>query len=388
MIEGKNIVYFANDYSADNKTSSHQNFKILSRYNRMLYVEAGGLRAPKSNIHDFKRILEKVSGWFKGPRRISENVFVFTLLLVPLHRFAVIRKFNEWFISFSVRRVMKGLGMIHPIVWMTIPHMEPVVGRLGEEVVVYYCVDDYSEMPNVDKAAIKKIEGRLLRKSDVVFTTSRALCEERVLVNPNTHHSPHAVDFAHFHKATFPETLIPEDVASLKHPVVGFFGLIEDWMELDALEYAVQTLPDFEFVMIGRVVVDVSRFDKYLNIRFIGKRPFGDLPGYLKHFDVCISPKKRNNYTKYVNPIKIKEYLAGGKPVVSTWTKEMEYYEGYVHLAKTREEFADFIRKAVKEDGPLERKNREDYVREDTWDRRVEEISRVVIRTIEGKEAR
>src|SRR5207302_3834993 len=137
-------------------------------------------------------------------------------------------------------------------------------------------------------------------------------------LNANTHLSPHGVDFDHFVKAQDPALPLPDDVADLvasKRPIVGFFGLIERWIELGLVAYLAQQRPDWTFLMIGRVAVPEADVPRLPNLRFLGRRPYESLPAYGRAFSAAIIPYHLTPQVMHANPIKLREYLAMGKPI-------------------------------------------------------------------------
>ena len=128
-------------------------------------------------------------------------------------------------------------GIRRPVTWFVIPHLASVVGRLGERMSVYYCTDDYSAMPGVNERAVRLMDEETTRKSDLVFVASETLLEPKLRLNPNTHVSPHGVDVDHFGQAQDSRLEVPAEMSGMSHPIVGFFGLIERWIDLDLIRF-------------------------------------------------------------------------------------------------------------------------------------------------------
>src|SRR3989338_6879874 len=172
MLYNQDIIYFSNDWDADNKTSSNHIAKQLCRFNRLLYVEASGLRAPKLSPHDIKRIFLKIIKFIRGARKVDSRVYVFPPFLLPFHRFSFVKLINKFILIYSLKKVCKKLGFKNTILWIVIPHISTVVGNLNEKLVVYYCVDDFSSLPGVKSEAIARLDKELSKKADVIFTRS------------------------------------------------------------------------------------------------------------------------------------------------------------------------------------------------------------------------
>jgi glycosyltransferase involved in cell wall biosynthesis len=337
--DGPAILYFGNDWFAENRTSSYHIARWLARGHRVYYIECPGLRAPQKSGRDMKKIWTKLRRFFAGARAVEEGLKVRTLLQLPFHRFAWVRRLNKVLLLTTLRWLMWREGIRRPISWFMIPHLSPVVGKLDEELSVYYCIDDYASLPGVDTEAIRAMDEELTRKADIVFVASETLLEMKLALNANTHVSPHGVDFDHFAQAQDESLLVPADIARLPGPVVGFFGLIERWIDLDLVDFLAEQRPHWSFVMIGRVAVTDDQVPHRPNIHYLGKRSYKDLPAYGKRFDAAIIPYRLTQQVMHANPIKLREYLAMGKPVVSVSSPEIDKYADVVEIARSPAEF-------------------------------------------------
>ncbi|QEH37843.1 Putative teichuronic acid biosynthesis glycosyltransferase TuaH [Aquisphaera giovannonii] len=333
------FLYFGNDWFAENRTSSHHIAEWLARRHRVYYIECPGLRAPKGTGRDLKKIWAKLWRFALGARTVSANLKVRTLFQVPLHRFAIIRHFNRFFVTATLRWLTWREGIRRPIAWFMIPHLAGVLGRLQEEMSVYYCIDDYAALPDVDAAAVQAMDEEMTRRADLVFVASDTLLEPKRRLNAETRLSPHGVDVAHFARALDDATAAPAELAGYRRPLIGFFGLIERWIDLDLIDYLAGLRPDWSFLLIGRLAVPADRVQRRPNVHFLGKRPYADLPSYGRQFDAAIIPYRLTRQVLHANPIKLREYLAMGKPIVSVRTPEIEKYADVVEIADTAEEF-------------------------------------------------
>jgi glycosyltransferase involved in cell wall biosynthesis len=377
------ILYFGNDWLAENRTSSHHVARWLARHYRVYYIEAPGLRAPKTSGRDLKKIFVKVGQFLRGVQRPEPDLDlgVRTLLQVPLHRFALVRWFNQKFIRATLRWLMWREGVRRPILWFVPPHLPFLLGYLDERLSVYYCIDDYAAFPHVNAGSVKAMDDETTRKAGLVFVASDTLLEGKLQLNPNTHLSPHGVDYDHFARAQGPQLKVPDDVASLQGPVVGFFGLIERWIDLGLVDHLAAARPHWNFVMIGRVAVPEDQVPRRPNIHFLGKRPYDSLPAYGKKFDASIIPYHLTQQVLHANPIKLREYLAMGKPVVSVSTPEIDKFADVVDIARTREEFLARLDAALaRPPEPAEIQRRMDRVAVTSWDARLREVMEVVHR--------
>lgn len=377
--EAPAILYFGNDWFAENRTSSHHIARWLAKSHRVYYIECPGLRAPKGSGRDLKKIWSKLVQFARGTRPVEGGLKVRTLLQVPLHRFALVRWLNRSLIVATLRWLIWREGIRRPITWFMIPHLSPVVGRLGERLSVYYCIDNYSALPDVNPDAVRAMDEELTRRADLVFIASDTLLDQKLALNPCTHVSPHGVDFDHFARSQDERLPIPTDMAGLPRPIVGFFGLIERWIDLDLIDFLAERRPEWTFVMIGRIAVSDDQLPRRPNIHFLGKRPYSDLPAYGRTFDASIIPYRLTRFVLHANPIKLREYLAMGKPVVSVSTPEIDKYADVVQIAHSREEYLAKLDAVLARSPTLDEIRRQmGRVASESWDARLHEVLEVV----------
>jgi glycosyltransferase involved in cell wall biosynthesis len=258
---------------------------------------------------------------------------------------------------------------------MAVPHYAAIMDVVSAKGIVYYCTDDFASFPNTDRNAIQSMENRILSRANIVFAVSEPLVESKRRRNPNTFLSPHGVDTQHFRKALLEKTLIPEDIAQIRRPTAGFFGLLEQWFDIELLKYCASQLKDVSFVLIGRTVQNVADISALPNVHFLGPKPYEIIPNYLKAFDVGLIPFRMNDTIMYSNPLKFKEYLAGGKPVVSVRIAAFEKYKHLAFLTDTYETFAASIRAAINQDSPEKVHARVSAMDKESWDAKFEDIS-------------
>lgn len=372
------IIYFGNDWFGENRTSSHHIAQRLAKRHRVLYVECPGLRMPKGNTRDFKKIYSKIAKSLSKPIKFGDNFWVYTLFQIPLHRYSLIRKLNEKLILFSLKRVSKQLGFTHSLLWFLLPHLSMIPGKLPAKGVVYYCIDNYSSLPDVDKVTVQAMDDEMTRKADLVFAASIPVYNKKKSFARELLLSPHGVDFQHFNQVATSSLKSPDDIASLKAPIIGFWGLIENWIDLDLVAYLAIQQPSWHLVMIGHVAIRDNPCAALANVHFLGPKKFTELPAYACAFDVAILPYLLNDQVYSCNPIKLREYLATGKPVISVRYPEVEKYQDVVAIA---DNFADFERKIdwyLKNDTLEMAERRVAKVRTESWDKRVDEILMVV----------
>jgi len=282
-----------------------------------------------------------------------------------------VRAFNQHFLAFQIRRAMRRLRFRRPINWTSNPVAAVVAGKLGEEIVVYHCVDENTAFSGVAADALTDLERQLLERSDAVFVSAERLYESKVRHNPRTFLVRHGVDFDHFRRALDPATKVPDDVAGMPRPVIGFFGLIADWVDVEMMAEMARRFPQGSMVVIGKATTDVSSLERLPNVHLLGRKPYADLPAYCKAFDVALNPFRINELTLNANPLKVREYLAAGLPVVSSPIPEVEVL-GQCRIAADADAFERAIRAALADPGPSTA--RSEAIRHESWQARLTEI--------------
>jgi glycosyltransferase involved in cell wall biosynthesis len=378
----QSILYFGNAWFTENRTSSHHVARWLGRRHDLYYFECPGLRAPKGTARDIRKIFAQVSRAFGPPIRTADGVQVRSLLQLPFHRFAVVRRLNQALMMATVRWVMWREGISAPLVWCNVPHVAGLAGRIRNSATVYYCIDDYSAVPGVNAAAVRKLDRELTERANMVFVASETLLESKTRLNANTYHSPHGVDLVHFAGAQEKPGSLRE-LGSRRGPVVGFFGLVEDYIDLDLLDFLARERPAWTFLVIGRVAVDAARVPQRDNLLFIGPRPYESLPDYGRHFTAAMIPYRLTDFTFHANPLKLREYLAMGKPVVATRTPQTEKFADVIDVVDSREGWLSALDLAVSTPQTASMvRARIQRVQDTSWDSRLTRVWSTVERTL------
>jgi glycosyltransferase involved in cell wall biosynthesis len=249
---------------------------------------------------------------------------------------------------------------------------------LGEDLCVYYCIDDYAAHPGVDTALIAERDRELTLRADLVFVAPPALVKAKRAINPNTWFSPHGVDVSLFARAMDPATEIPATARDLPHPVVGYFGSIHEWIDVALIEWLARERPQWTFLQVGHAAIDVPGLRSLTNVKLVGAQPYVDLPAWAKAFDVAIIPYRHNRQVENANPLKLREYLATGKPIVSVSNPEIDKFARWVRIAEGREAFLAELENALREDSADAATERVAAVADQTWDRRVIDVLKQV----------
>ena len=226
------------------------------------------------------------------------------------------------------------------VVWFYTPLALSFAAHLSPRLTVYDCMDELSAFKGASPQVLLE-ERRLLRRADIVFTGGRSLHEAKQALHSNIHCFPSSIDAPHFAKARVPDLEEPSEMKGVARPRVGWFGVVDERMDLDLLKTCAEQRPSWSFVMIGPVVkLDQTQLPHRPNIHWLGSRSYADLPAHLAHWDVGFMPFSLNDATRFISPTKTPEYLAAGVPVVSTAIADVVRpwaEEGLVDVIQTTE---------------------------------------------------
>jgi glycosyltransferase involved in cell wall biosynthesis len=241
-------------------------------------------------------------------------------------------------------------GRFHKFVqWFYSPMPAPsTLERLAGVAVVYDCMDELANF-RFAPPDIAQRELQLLAHADVVFTGGRALFEAKSRHHDNVHFFGCGVDAKHFGQARSADLRVPEELAQLRRPVLGYFGVIDERLDYDLIERLSQAFPNCSIAMVGPLAkVEPEQLPASANIHWLGQRDYAQLPPLVKGFDVCMMPFAINDATRYINPTKTLEYMAAGKPVVSTAVPDVvRNFGAYVGVARSHGEFIAEVRRAL-----------------------------------------
>ncbi|HYT90478.1 MAG TPA: glycosyltransferase, partial [Gemmataceae bacterium] len=377
-MKDQTIICLANNYFFD-PTSKHHVMRELAKSNHVLWINWHASRRPSLNRRDFSSIVEKLKQFGNGLVQVGERFWVLTPLVVPLPSSALAQRLNRWLLTVQTRNALRSMPGRRQL-WSFTADIGPLVGSFGEERVVYYCVDEFAAFPGYDVETTRRLDRELCEMSDLVITTSQALYQSKQPYNRNTIFVPHGVLYDHFAQALDPTFPVAHDLKDLPRPVIGYYGLIQDWQDLDLLAEVARRRPQWSIALVGKVQTDIERFRQVPNMHFLGQKPHTELPHYSRGFDVATIPHKINELTRNMNPIKLREYLAAGLPVVSTPLPEVRVYEPEVRLAQGVEGWIAALEKAIADRSPENDQRRAALVASEGWAVRVRTIAEEMAR--------
>lgn len=386
MIKNKNIICFSSMDWASYKTSKRYLMEILSKHNKVLYVETLGSQSPNLCTSHFYRITRRLLHWLRGPTRPSDvesdsDILIYSPIIIPNYNSRFIRKINYFLLRMMFRRLIKKLNLTNPILWFYLPTAADLIGHLDEQLCLYHCVDDWFTYPGYRNSNFKELDEALFSNSDAVFISNRLLFDRKKTLNKNTHYLPHGVEFQHYQKSFSSDDPLPHDISGLPRPIIAMVGEVTRWVNWDFLKFAAEKNPQWIIVMIGSkdYEADVSAIKNVKNIHILGYKHYSDLPNYYRAVDVCVVSFDLNEHIKYCTPTRLYEYLAAGKPVVSTdFPAAREFPEEFVAIAKTKEEFALLIKKSLDENTDELIRKRKELARANSWLHRAESMSDII----------
>jgi glycosyltransferase involved in cell wall biosynthesis len=311
----------------------------LSKRHRVLFVEGP---VPQPGIDSARASLREVADY--------PNIVVLQMAM-PADRWndgAWIDKERRRLLQ-SVLNGPLGSDFCEPVQWFYDPMaVTAFAGHLNETAIVYDCMDQLSQFRGAPAELVRR-ERELLAIADVVFAGGPKICEEKRQYNSNCYPVGCGVDLVHFAKANDPQTATPPDVGSLPGPVFGYIGVVDERLDYELIAALADGNPGGSVVMVGPwTKVDRAAFPERPNLHWLGARDYSDLPAYAKRFDVCLMPFALNEATEFINPTKALEYMATGRPIVSTPIEDVvRQFEDVVKIASTAGEFVAACRRAA-----------------------------------------
>lgn len=377
-LRGRDIVCFSHDWTGDPLSKTHL-MRILARDNRVLWVNAIANRMPTASSKDVSRIFNKLKSFTEPIREVEPNIHILNPLAIPAYGSKNIVSINQAFLVRQVKAAMRKLGFKGVVNMVFNPAAGMIAGRLGESELIYYCVDEYTAFTGVTDG-LKRIEDDLFRKADLVVVSAERLFDTKKHLNPNTHIIRHGTDWQHFRRAVDGGLEMPADVADLPRPIIGFHGLLADWVDYELIKKTAEHFANGSVVLIGKVAVDAEEKIKVIdgvpNIHLLGRKPYADLPAYCAAFDVALNPFAINELTLAANPLKVREYLAAGLPVVSTDIPEVRVLED-VLVGTDHSDFISKIEAALSSSKPKAAVS--DAIKDESWEAKVEELRQLLI---------
>ncbi len=391
-MHGETIVCLATRRWDSMWREAQQHMSRIAQLNRVLYFEPG--RDPDRPV--LSELWRNLSN-FAAPRirKVRQNLFIIPSppslpylrrnlpSRVLQHTTPLVASTNAAVLAGHVRRTMRRMKVKSPILWMYEPRQIDLVGKVGEKLVCYYIYDEAADF--LANAAIANLlrdyDDRLTKCADVVLACSPWIWRRRLPMNPNTFLVPNAVDFAMFAGATSEEHM-PDDIVNLPRPIMGTAGMLDDRIDAELLLRAAERYPSYSLVLVGPDRMPdtdaVRRLRAAPNVHLLGQKDPRTLPAYIRQFDVALIPYVIASHTLPLYPLKLFEYLASGRAVVTTALPEILGFSPVARIAENGNAFVRAIADAVTDYAADRVAARQTVAQENTWDKRVEDIYRAL----------
>jgi len=357
----------------------HIDMQLMRRFARTgttVYVNSIVMQKPNlSQPAQFLRKLKrKAKSIFNGLKTTDAGFWAYSPASLPFHHIWWARPINRMLLLGQIAWVARKIGITRPLVWVACPAACDVALRLKKQKLVYQRTDRFEEYPNVHTEAIETYDHTLKAHADLTIFVNHTLYRAEAHQCRKAVYLDHGVDYEMFASAEN-DHYLPPDLAPIKKPVIGFFGGIDDHtFDIDLTQSVVNLLPEMSFVFVGNASADCSGLQAAKNAFMLGQKPYEQIPHYGKCFDVAIMPWRQNAWIQACNPVKLKEYLALGKPVVSTPFAELQNYADLVYQAKSPQEFAQCIQHALADNCPDLIAARRKKVSNSSWDHKAQFI--------------
>jgi glycosyltransferase involved in cell wall biosynthesis len=363
----------------------------LAKTNRVLWVE------PFRSLPTMFRELRwqrrgRKKSW--GIRRTDEGLWVYSpppIGLPGVTRWPWSSRINGWILGKLLNRAMVKLGLRDPLLWTFRFDADAVIKRRQWRLSIYDCLDQDEALARSEKQRrmVRELDSALCRDVDVVFGITEYLVNARRVLNPHSYEVNGAADLEFFGQALQENIRVPDDLARLGGPVVGYMGGVDPFrMDVSLLTYLARERPQWNIVLVGYVWFGFNAevFRPFPNIHVLGPKPYADFPRYLKGMDVCIMPFPLNDLTRNGDSLKCYEYLAAGKPVVSTPVPSALRLPQVVRIADTPTAFLSAIEASL-EEGSRGIRRRVEAVQPFTWENRVARKAGIILQRLAEKDA-
>jgi glycosyltransferase involved in cell wall biosynthesis len=381
-LRGRDIVCvgFA-DWDTELWTNQHHLMSRLARENRVLFIESLGLRAPQVTGRDLARIWRRLRRGLARARAV-DGLHVLSPLVIPLHRYRLVRALNARLLATLVRRASHELGLEHPILWGYVPQAELLIDTLEPSLIVYHCVDDIAAQERIDTASFRAAEERFAGRAALVLASAPALAARLRGIAANVIEAPNVADTDLFAGALSPGPL-DAGMATLPAPRIVFTGaIVSIKLDMAVLTELARLRPQWSFALVGPVGpgdprTDVSLLAAEPNIHLLGARTYRQLVDVLRAADAGLIPYARNELTESIFPMKVYEYLAAGLPVVAT---PLPALVGLADVARAPDAagIAALLDEALADDSEAQRTARSQRASKHSWDARLEEIAAAI----------
>lgn len=371
----------------------HSKNHLMRRFaragNRVIFVNSISMGLPSLGHKDlFPRIARKLRSYAKFASETSEGITVVSPASLPFFGSSAARSANRHLLRGQIRHLARSRGLSRPILWIAIPTAAELIGQLDESLVIYHVSDKYdaNEMDHAtDPQAIRRLHAQAIDCADLIFYSGRKLLGEAERGRERSYLLEQAVDFEHWARVGSGALEVAPEVAAIPRPRLGYFGAIEPWLvDQELIKRAARERPKWQWVFIGNKSRGLE-IETSLNTHFLPPVAYDELPRYAAGFDVCVLPwESRHAFTSYGSAIKVREYLATGKPVVIAPLPEYESMGNVLRIARSHDEFLNLVQDALNERDEGAARSRQAAVAGGTWEARAEWVSDLIEKKLAG----
>ena len=357
--------------------------------NKVIFVNSISMGLPNLKHKDLlPRIKRKLGSYSKLARQTDEGITVVSPASLPFFGSAAARKVNRRLLSAQIGKLARSRGLTKPILWIAIPTAAEMIGTFDEAAVVYQVSDKYdaNTMDHAtDPSLIRRLHEHAIDAADLVFYSGRKLFNEATRGCDRSYLLEQGVDYDHWCRVS--ELSVAPEVANIPRPRLGYFGAIEPWLvDQELIKRAARERPEWQWIFIGNKSRGLE-IEELANTHFLPPVAYAELPRYAAGFDVCVLPwETEQSFTSYGSAIKVREYLATGKPVVIAPLPEYEPMGDVLRIARSREEFLQLVDEALLENDPVKKEKRQAAVATGTWEARGQWVGDLIEEVLKAKQ--
>ena len=370
------LIFFSDDRSGIPTSSMHLADQ-LAKNNRVFWLNTY-MRMPNFSLRDVSKAVKVLAGCSGKPtdppkaEEQSDGIRYFTPKIVPWF-IPPVRKINGILGKRFLQKLFRDYDIQSPVLITTYPSTVDTFRAVRSETKqFYYCVDEWAEHPGLNRKQWQKMEQDLLAVVDGAAFTSRKLLNDKKNTKVKHLYLPHGVDYNHFSSGKG-ETI--DLMELMPKPIIGYFGVIGNWVDVKVVEYLARRFPKYSFVMIGNSSISLDFLRPLPNVHLLGRIAYADLPKYASYFDVGLNPFVMNELTLAVNPLKLMEYYALGIPVISSKLPDILDTKGPIFFAETHDEFGDRLEEIFQSDLQSLKQTAQDTARKNSWASRADDLS-------------
>jgi len=358
---------------------------IINSGDRVLFVENTGVRSPQ--IKDFGRIIDRLKIRIKstyGFNEVNDQLAIYSPIFIPYPYNKIVILINSFLLSNAVKKWMKAANFFSPVCisFLPTPSIQKAINTVNPELTIYYCADDMSRSVS-NPRKMHKYEDIFFRNADLVFVTSHKMYDKASILSNHVFNIPAGIDSKKFPPDKKP--VEPEDIKHITGPIVGYVGAISDVFDQGLVVSLAKFLPQVSIILVGPKFTNINKLKNIENIYLLGERDHDLIPGYINSFDIALIPYVVNEATNSVYSCKLNEYLSLGKPIVSTNLREIEIFNNNnsspICIGNSVESFiscAVNLLSPTHKDSEVDKINRINIAKENTWDKRFAEIYNAV----------